>query len=208
MKPWEYDRDWVSKPPRVPSLEGKDTGNLVIYDLGCGYNKYPNSIGVDAMPKEGVDVVADIENLRGIVQDEVADVVVLSNVIEHGNSIAIVKEAHRILKVGGLLYVETPNAYDAERVIRGVLQGRTYVESGHVQVFGSTELTNLLVICGFELVNRGFMARAVGRGVPQPRKSKATRLAEIIVRIFPNTREVLWAEAVKPETSLRRVPIQ
>ena len=51
--------------------------------LGCGLNKYPGYINIDATPLEGCDVVMDAVNDLGVIPDGVAVEIKMENVFEH-----------------------------------------------------------------------------------------------------------------------------
>lgn len=64
-------------------LKEKNLG--VKYDIGCGANKVPGFIGVDARPVPGVDIVADLEKYPWPIESESASLVTCSHVLEHIN---------------------------------------------------------------------------------------------------------------------------
>jgi SAM-dependent methyltransferase len=81
----------------------------VCLDVGCGDQKqYPDNIGVDIRPAEGVDVVADLT--EGIpVPDASVDRVFAVHVLEHLiDFLPLVDECHRVLRPGGVLHVLSP----------------------------------------------------------------------------------------------------
>lgn len=81
----------------------------VILDIGCGDTKqYPDNIGVDIRPADGVDVVADLtEGLP--FPDRSADRVFAVHVLEHLiDFLPLVDECHRVLRPGGTLHVLSP----------------------------------------------------------------------------------------------------
>jgi SAM-dependent methyltransferase len=83
-------------------------------DLGCGYNKYPGSIGVDIAPLKGVDVVADLNALPLPFADDSFDRVRITHVIEHLASITkTLEEVHRISKAGAVVEIVTPHHSDS-----------------------------------------------------------------------------------------------
>ena len=87
--------------PRI--MEGKK-----VLDLGCGRNKLPGAVGLDARNFPGVDIVADL-NQKLPIEDASYDVVHSSQVLEHvDNLIGLMHEMHRILKPGGIMVAHTP----------------------------------------------------------------------------------------------------
>ncbi len=83
-------------------------------DLGCGINKLAGAIGVDRNPRAAPDVLADIDRGHLPFRDSSVAEVRLIHVIEHVASVMnTVEEAHRVLRPGGLLRIETPHCTDA-----------------------------------------------------------------------------------------------
>ncbi|MDH3324017.1 MAG: class I SAM-dependent methyltransferase [Candidatus Peregrinibacteria bacterium] len=79
---------------------------LKTLDLGCGLNKTPNSIGVDIVKLEGVDIVHDLNKIPYPFQSNSMEQVILNDVLEHLNDpINVLKESHRILKEGGMIKI-------------------------------------------------------------------------------------------------------
>lgn len=92
--------------------------NPVIYDIGskgarAGYAFGPPPRGakivcVDIEPGPGVDLVADAHDMH-MVEDGAADFVTTVSVLEHVRyPHKAVKEMHRILRPGGIIYVNVP----------------------------------------------------------------------------------------------------
>ena len=82
-------------------------------DIGCGQNKRQGAIGVDRNANTAADVLADIDQGLPFL-DSTVNRVSLIHVIEHvGDVIHAVEEAHRVLKPGGRLHIETPHYSDA-----------------------------------------------------------------------------------------------
>jgi SAM-dependent methyltransferase len=81
---------------------------MVILDIGCGKNKVPGSIGVDIARVAGVDVVGAVERLP--FKDNTADVVYLSHVLEHVDSlVGAMEEIWRVCKHGALVHIWGPH---------------------------------------------------------------------------------------------------
>lgn len=79
-------------------------------DIGCQNTRFagefPNRVGLDVEPGDGVDVVADAHTLP--FEDHAFDVVLCAEVLEHLYSPErAVAEMHRVLKPGGLLVLTT-----------------------------------------------------------------------------------------------------
>lgn len=83
-------------------------------DVGCGLNKRPGAIGVDRNPRSAADVLADIDGGGLPFLDGSVASVSLVHVVEHvGGVVEALEEAHRVLRPGGLLRIETPHYSDA-----------------------------------------------------------------------------------------------
>lgn len=89
--------------------------NKTIIDLGCGRRKYPNSIGIDRIKLEGVDVVVDLN--KGIpLKDNSIDMLISSHCLQHLNEFMfMVEEIHRVVKPNGIVKIRLPyfNCFDA-----------------------------------------------------------------------------------------------
>lgn len=83
----------------------------IIVNLGCGKTRIPESIGVDKAFIEGyVDKVHDLDITPYPFDSESVDEVHMYHVLEHlHNSVKKLEEVHRILKVGGILYLRVPH---------------------------------------------------------------------------------------------------
>lgn len=80
-------------------------------------------IGLDIKPN--ADIHLDFEKDRLPFQDEEANVVVITEVIEHlANPVNILKEIKRILKPSGIMVISTPNVYNLFFRIKTFWAGR------------------------------------------------------------------------------------
>jgi SAM-dependent methyltransferase len=81
-----------------------------ILDVGCGWNKMPGAIGMDANPKTHADVIHDLGDIPYPFADDEFDEIVSLHVIEHVPDVmAFVTELHRIAKPGGRIKIVTPH---------------------------------------------------------------------------------------------------
>lgn len=82
-----------------------------ILNLGCGKARIPESIGVDRVKIENyVDIVHNLDIIPYPFESNSADEVHFYHVLEHlHNPIEKLKEIHRILKPGGILYMRVPH---------------------------------------------------------------------------------------------------
>lgn len=85
--------------------------NTKLLELGCGQKKrWEHSVALDINPRTVADVIHDLNAVPYPFADNEFDIIIAEHVLEHlGNLIQIVEELHRILKPGGLLYVEVPH---------------------------------------------------------------------------------------------------
>lgn len=74
----------------------------IIIELGCGPHKLPGSIGIDRLPLNGVDFVADLEQGLPFLPDHSVDEVHSRHFLEHVEAFEfLMREVHRVLKPGG-----------------------------------------------------------------------------------------------------------
>jgi SAM-dependent methyltransferase len=88
-----------------------------VLNLGAGRDILPGAVNVDRLPLPGVDVVHDLALTPWPFPDGRFDDVRAVDVVEHlphrgsdgrPSVVAFVEEAHRILTLGGLLFIQTP----------------------------------------------------------------------------------------------------
>lgn len=85
-------------------------GGKRVVDLGCGQNKFPNSLGVDYAGNAHADVQHDLDVYPYPLAESSCDVVLLRNVIEHvRNVVGLMEEVHRIGRPGGEVIITTPH---------------------------------------------------------------------------------------------------
>ena len=84
--------------------------NKKILDVGCGWNKTPGAIGIDANPKAHADVFHDLGATPYPFADDEFDEIVCRHVIEHVPDVmALVTELYRITKRHGRITIVTPH---------------------------------------------------------------------------------------------------
>ena len=84
-----------------------------ILDIGCGDNKYPNSLGMDKRQLKNIDIVHDIEDLPWPILSNSFHEIKMFHVMEHLKpwlTIGIMDEIWRILILGGTLELIMPVA--------------------------------------------------------------------------------------------------
>ncbi len=83
---------------------------MKILDVGCGTNKYPGAIGLDANPKTGADVIHDLGIAPYPFPDNEFDQIICRHVVEHIPDVMVfMSELHRITKPGGRISLVTPH---------------------------------------------------------------------------------------------------
>ena len=93
-----------SHPNERASAEAK------ILDVGCGWNKAPGAIGIDANPKTHADVIHDLGSIPYPFPDDEFDDIICRHVAEHVPDVmAFVAELHRITRPGGRILIVTPH---------------------------------------------------------------------------------------------------
>jgi predicted SAM-dependent methyltransferase len=94
----------------------------MLINLGSGNAPMKDHVNVDMLMRDDVDVIHNLMDFPYPFGDGVADSIKAMDVIEHLDNytddkrptiIAFVEECHRILKVGGELYIQTPS-WDSE----------------------------------------------------------------------------------------------
>jgi len=81
-----------------------------ILDVGCGQNKFPGAIGIDANPRTQADIIHDLGVFPYPFGDDEFDEIISRHVIEHvPDVLGFVNELHRITKPGGRIKIVTPH---------------------------------------------------------------------------------------------------
>lgn len=90
--------------------EQKRNGQKIVVELGCGPSKQNGVFGIDFLPLDGVDMVANIEEGLSFLNDNSVDEIRSRHVLEHiSNFEYLMSEVHRVLKKGGLHIVTVPH---------------------------------------------------------------------------------------------------
>ena len=98
----------MSAPER--NIIASNAPNRKILDVGCGQNKFPGAIGIDANPRSHADVIHDLGIVPYPFANDEFDEIVCRHVIEHvPDVLGFVGELHRITKPGGRLKIVTPH---------------------------------------------------------------------------------------------------
>jgi SAM-dependent methyltransferase len=89
-----------------------DKANLTrkVLDVGCGWNKTPGAIGIDANPRTHADVIHDLGSIPYPFPDNDFDDIVCRHVAEHVPDVmSFIAELHRITRPGGRITITTPH---------------------------------------------------------------------------------------------------
>lgn len=79
-------------------------------DVGCGWNKTPGAVGIDANPKTHADVIHDLGSIPYPFPDNEFDEIICRHVAEHVPDVmSFIAELHRITKPGGRITITTPH---------------------------------------------------------------------------------------------------
>ncbi len=134
-----------------------------LLDIGCGNGSFLSSAheagwvvtGIDPDPQAvatakelGFDVrLGSIDLLDGV--SSRFDVITLSHVIEHVHEPKkVIQAVHRLLKPGGVLYIDTPNI-ESKGAARFGRSWRGLETPRHLVLFSSGGIVGLLNACGF-----------------------------------------------------------
>lgn len=85
-------------------------GEKIILDLGSGPIERTDRISVDLLDLLGVDIVADLEKGLSFAPDNSVDEIHSKSFLEHiDNFDLLMREMHRVLKPGGMVYIFVPH---------------------------------------------------------------------------------------------------
>ena len=134
-------------------------GSMASFDslsVGCGGSdrfrgRSLKDVNIDVLkPSSRIDnfVLCDAHSLP--FKEGAFESVLLSHVVEHLNSpFYCLVECRRVLRDGGRVFVETPNACFILKVARLAMRGFYEVDRTHVQTYGVPELKQLVEKSGF-----------------------------------------------------------
>lgn len=134
----------------------------IIIDFGCGTSYYTEgyAIGIDLdrklLRKAKVKHKILCDYHYAPFRNNVADAIVMCHSLEHTNMPSIpLKQAHRILKVGGVIGVSVPNAFGFRALyLLFFKQKLMTVAPDHLTSFTPKTLEALLRRCGFHVSAR------------------------------------------------------
>lgn len=89
----------------------KSQNEIIILELGCGNSKqFTNSISIDLVDINGVDIVCDLNKGFPFIPDNSIDEIHSVHFLEHIDNLGnIMKEIHRILKPKGIKIITVPH---------------------------------------------------------------------------------------------------
>lgn len=131
-------------------------------NLGCGNQYLKDFVNIDIRKDVKVDIRCDVSDLK-IIEDASVDLVYASDILEHfgwREIDSILQEWYRVLKVGGRIYIRTPdlerwanalllNQRPPEEVIMNLFGGQEYPENTHKSIFTKAVLKQKLEKVGF-----------------------------------------------------------
>jgi predicted SAM-dependent methyltransferase len=145
-----------------------DSLEMIKLHLGCGSKQIPGFVNIDINWTPAVDQVCDISQLT-IFEDASVDMIYACHVLEHFGRhefTTVIKEWHRVLRVGGLLRLSVPDfaacariyldgGIDDIRYVTGLMVGGQRNEYDyHKMIFDEPSLTQHLANIGFGQVQR------------------------------------------------------
>jgi predicted SAM-dependent methyltransferase len=144
----------------------KNEKGMVWLHIGCGRKDYPGFINVDGQPYPNVHIIKDnISNMYQFSSNSV-DMVYMCHILEHfkKHELALVmKEMHRILKLGGILRLSVPDfdkllavyeasGKDLNSIRLQLMGGQENRFNFHYTVFTKRTMTEMLNQMGFKEV--------------------------------------------------------
>ncbi len=144
-----------------------------ILDVGCSHHKIPGTVRLDIDPTVHPDILHDLNIFPYPIEDNMFDQIYAKHIIEHLNDpIRFMREMCRILKRGGVIFVETPHF--SSRI--------AYSDPTHQNYFSYLMLTNIL---------RGLELEIEKQRITFYKTFRTTGIAFLANR-FPDNYERFW----------------
>jgi len=134
--------------------------------IGCGNRYIPGFVHIDVRKLSHVDYVTSADRID-MFDDNSADLIYSCHVLEHfgrKQTERVLKEWHRVLKVGGTLRLAVPDfgklvevyleTKDLKLVLGSLVGRQDYPENIHYMVFDYSYLSEVLTRVGFAHIHR------------------------------------------------------
>ncbi|MFC1508565.1 methyltransferase domain-containing protein [Candidatus Omnitrophota bacterium] len=116
-----------------------------ILDLGCGNNKFPDSVGVDLSIDSKADVVCDLNRYPFPFKDSSFDKIISKQVFEHLDDVEkLMKEIHRITKDKARISIFVPHFSCFY----------SYADPSHKRTFSVFAFDKIAPRCGFRIISK------------------------------------------------------
>ena len=168
--------DWHERPGYWGDVTRHFPPHSELLDIGCGTgwlaDHFPSYTGIDGSPEavalarhRGRNVIeGDVERPLPFA-DEAFTAVVMKDLLEHvADPVALVREARRVLRAGGLLFASSP---DAQRWV--------WDDYTHRRPFTRKSYRLLFADNGFEVARVGYESVAPGVGLLAARTRRKRR---------------------------------
>jgi SAM-dependent methyltransferase len=192
--------DWHGRPGYWADVTHHFAPSARLLDIGCGTawlaEFFADYTGIDGSPDAVERATALGRNVRlGDVDEPLPfgegefDAIVMKDLLEHvADPVALVGEAHRVLRPGGLLFASSP---DAQRWV--------WDDYTHRRPFTRRSFRMLFSDQGFEIEQLGYESVSPGVGVisARTRRHRRPRLFTALARV-PFHRRNVWILARRP----------
>lgn len=160
-----------------------------ILDVGCSQKRFStsDSVGIDIRRNQNVDILADAQFLP--FRECVFDTIVAGEIIEHLTVPSFfLKEAKRVLKLGGTLVITTPNPWSITYVARNFsrIGGSPSELSEHKFLWDIHLIEHFLSACDLKVVRVGYV------------NAYKNQILKILVKFHPEWSFHIFAICKKP----------